>query len=145
MPLFLVTPQLCFILKLMESRIGWKPKCAETKLGGRGFKPMLYWYVILYIPYIYTINPFYNQALGDFFCVIWTCITTFHINLYKIVTIGKKNLITQFFYARIKVAIIFKNYMGYFKLYYTLLDLKKVVIFAYFNVMIYIEFEFLNY
>jgi hypothetical protein len=35
--------------------------------------------------------------------------------------------------------------MGYFKLYYTLLNLKKVVIFAYFNVMIYIEFEFLNY
>jgi hypothetical protein len=33
--------------------------------------------------------------------------------------------------------------MGYFKLYYTLLDLKKVLIFAYFNVMIYIEFEFL--
>ncbi len=36
-------------------------------------------------------------------------------------------------------------YMGYFKLYYALLDLKKVVIFACFNVMIYIEFELLNY
>jgi hypothetical protein len=35
--------------------------------------------------------------------------------------------------------------MSYFKLYYLLLDLKKVVIFAYFNVKIYIEFEFLNY
>jgi hypothetical protein len=35
--------------------------------------------------------------------------------------------------------------MGYSKLYYALLDLKKVVIFAYFNVMIYIEFEFLDY
>jgi len=34
--------------------------------------------------------------------------------------------------------------MGYFKLYYALLDLKKVVIFARFNVMIYIEFEFFN-
>jgi hypothetical protein len=35
--------------------------------------------------------------------------------------------------------------MGYFKLYYALLNLKKEVIFAYFNVMIYIEFELLNY
>jgi len=35
--------------------------------------------------------------------------------------------------------------MGYFKLYYILLDLKKVVISIYFNMMIYIEFEFLNY
>jgi len=34
--------------------------------------------------------------------------------------------------------------MGYSKLYYALLDLKKIVIFAYFNVMIYIEFELLN-
>ncbi len=36
-------------------------------------------------------------------------------------------------------------YMGYFKLYYALLDLKKVVISAYFNVMIYIEFKLFNY
>jgi hypothetical protein len=36
-------------------------------------------------------------------------------------------------------------YMGYFKLYYVLLDLKKVMSFACFNVMIYIGFEFLNY
>jgi hypothetical protein len=35
--------------------------------------------------------------------------------------------------------------MAYSKLYYALLDLKKVVIFACFNVTIYIEFEFLNY
>jgi hypothetical protein len=35
--------------------------------------------------------------------------------------------------------------MIYFQLYYALLDLKKVVIFAFFNVTIYIEFEFLNY
>jgi hypothetical protein len=35
--------------------------------------------------------------------------------------------------------------MGYSKLYYALLDLKKVVIPTYFNVTIYIEFEFLNY
>ncbi len=32
-------------------------------------------------------------------------------------------------------------YMGYFKLYYSLLDLKKIVISTYFNVTIYIEFE----
>ncbi len=35
--------------------------------------------------------------------------------------------------------------MGYSKLYYALLDLKKVVLFSNFNVMIYIEFELLNY
>jgi hypothetical protein len=35
--------------------------------------------------------------------------------------------------------------MCYSKLYYLLIDLKKVVISAYFNVMIYIEFELLNY
>jgi len=35
--------------------------------------------------------------------------------------------------------------MSYFKLYYVLLNLKKVVIFAYFNVKIYIEFEFFNW
>jgi hypothetical protein len=35
--------------------------------------------------------------------------------------------------------------MSYLKLYYVLLNLKKVVIFAYFNVKIYIEFECLNY
>jgi len=34
--------------------------------------------------------------------------------------------------------------MGYSKLYYALLDLKKVVILAYLNVMIYIEFELFN-
>jgi hypothetical protein len=34
--------------------------------------------------------------------------------------------------------------MGYSKLYYALLELKKIVIFAYSNVMIYIEFELLN-
>jgi hypothetical protein len=36
MPLIFVTPQLCFILKLMEFKIGWKPKSAKTKLGGKG-------------------------------------------------------------------------------------------------------------
>jgi hypothetical protein len=35
--------------------------------------------------------------------------------------------------------------MGYSKLYYALLDLKKVVIFACFNVTIFIEFELFNY
>jgi hypothetical protein len=35
--------------------------------------------------------------------------------------------------------------MGYSKLYYALSDFKKVVIFINFNVMIYIEFELLNY
>jgi hypothetical protein len=35
--------------------------------------------------------------------------------------------------------------MGYSKLYYAFLDLKKIVTFDYFNVMIYIEFELLNY
>jgi hypothetical protein len=35
--------------------------------------------------------------------------------------------------------------MGYFKVYYAILDLKKVVISTYFNVMIYIEFELINY
>jgi len=35
-------------------------------------------------------------------------------------------------------------YMGYSKFYYALLDLKKVVILACFNVTIYLGFEFLN-
>jgi len=35
--------------------------------------------------------------------------------------------------------------MSYYKLYHALLDLKKVVISTYFNVKIYIEFDFLNY
>jgi hypothetical protein len=35
--------------------------------------------------------------------------------------------------------------MGYSKPYYALLDLKKVVISAYFSVMLYIEFKLLNY
>jgi hypothetical protein len=35
--------------------------------------------------------------------------------------------------------------MGYYKLYYALLDLKKVVISIYLNVTIYIEFELFNY
>jgi hypothetical protein len=35
--------------------------------------------------------------------------------------------------------------MSYYNLYYLVLDLKKVVISAYFNAMIYIEFELLNY
>jgi len=35
--------------------------------------------------------------------------------------------------------------MGYFKFYYSLLDLKKVVISTYFNVTVYIEFELHNY
>jgi hypothetical protein len=43
------------------------------------------------------------------------------------------------FYARIKVSFKKISYMGYFKLYYSILDLKKIVISAYFNVTIYIE------
>jgi hypothetical protein len=35
--------------------------------------------------------------------------------------------------------------MGYFKLYYALLDLKKVVISAFFDAMIYIVFELFIY
>jgi len=35
--------------------------------------------------------------------------------------------------------------MGYFQLYYALLDLNKVISFAYFNLTIYIEFELFNY
>jgi hypothetical protein len=35
--------------------------------------------------------------------------------------------------------------MGYSKFYYALLDFKKAVIFAYFNVTIYIEYELFNY
>jgi hypothetical protein len=35
--------------------------------------------------------------------------------------------------------------MGYSRLYYALLDLRKVVISTYFNVMIYIKFELFNY
>jgi hypothetical protein len=35
--------------------------------------------------------------------------------------------------------------MGYSKLYYAFLDLKKVVIFICLNVMIYIEFKLFNY
>jgi len=36
-------------------------------------------------------------------------------------------------------------YMAYSKLYYELLELKKVVISACFNVIIYIEFKLFNY
>jgi hypothetical protein len=35
--------------------------------------------------------------------------------------------------------------MGYFKFYYALLDFKKVAIFVYFNMTIYIEYELFNY
>jgi hypothetical protein len=38
-----------------------------------------------------------------------------------------------------------KSYISYFKFYYELWNLKKVVIFTCFNVTIYIEFEHLNY
>jgi hypothetical protein len=63
------------------------------------------------------------------------------------VTIGKKkrNLTKQPFYVRIKVPIISIFFVGYSKLYYALLDLEKVMIFACFNVTIYIEFELLNH
>jgi hypothetical protein len=57
----------------------------------------------------------------------------------------QKNLTKQSLYVRIKVPIVQKNYMDYFKFYYALLNLKKVVIFTCFNVTIYIEFEFFNY
>jgi hypothetical protein len=35
--------------------------------------------------------------------------------------------------------------MDCLKLYYALLDLKKVVVFIYFNMMIYIEFDLFDY
>jgi hypothetical protein len=57
----------------------------------------------------------------------------------------QKTFTKEPFYARIKVPIVWISYMGYSKLYYALLDLKKVVIFACFNVTIYIEFELFNY
>jgi hypothetical protein len=74
------------------------------------------------------------------------CIITFHINTYKLGTIArKKNLTKQPFHVKIKVPIVKISYMGYFKLYYALLELRKVVIFACFNVTIYIMFELFNY
>ncbi len=62
-------------------------------------------------------------------------------------TIGPKKRIfftNQLFYARLKVPIDSIFYMDYSKLYYALLNLKKVVISICFNVTIYIEFELLN-
>jgi hypothetical protein len=72
------------------------------------------------------------------------CITTFHINPYKIVTIGKNKFTNQHFYVKIKGPIVQIFFMGYSKLYCAFLDLKKVVISPCFNVTIYIEFEFLD-
>jgi hypothetical protein len=43
------------------------------------------------------------------------------------------------------VSILKISYMGYSKFYYALLGLRKVVIFAGFNVTIYIKFILLNY
>jgi len=57
----------------------------------------------------------------------------------------QKNLTKQLIFVKIKVSIISIFYMAYSKLYYALLDLKKVMIFTCFNVMIYIKFEFSNY
>ncbi len=57
----------------------------------------------------------------------------------------KKNLTKHPFHGKIKVPIAKKIYMGHFKLYYVLLELRKVVIFACFNVTIHIKFELLNY
>jgi len=39
----------------------------------------------------------------------------------------------RLFYLRIKVSIVYIFYSVYFKFYYALLDLKKIVIFAYFR------------
>jgi hypothetical protein len=44
----------------------------------------------------------------------------------------KKKITNQPFHARIKVSIDYISYMVYSKLYYALLDFKKVVIFAFF-------------
>ncbi len=60
-------------------------------------------------------------------------------------TIGKRNLTKQPFDARIKVSIVQFFFRWIVLSYYALLDLKKVVISACFNVMIYIEFELFNY
>jgi len=57
----------------------------------------------------------------------------------------QKKFTKEPFYARIKVPIVSIFYIGYSKSYYALVDLKKVVIFTCFNVIIYIEFQLLNY
>ncbi len=57
----------------------------------------------------------------------------------------KKKLCKTILYARIKVLVFKISYMGYSKLCYALLDLKKVMSFAYFKVIINIEFELFNY
>ncbi len=57
----------------------------------------------------------------------------------------KKDFTKQPFYTRIKMLIFLFYLVSYSKLYYVLLDLKKVVISICFNVTIYIDFEFLNY
>jgi hypothetical protein len=61
------------------------------------------------------------------------------------VTIGKKTFTKQHGYAIIKMPIFKISDVGYSKLYHALLNLKKVVISACFNVTMYIEFELLNY
>jgi hypothetical protein len=72
------------------------------------------------------------------------CRVTFHINTYKIAIIRKK-IYKIIFYAKIKWLILKINYMGYSKLCYALLDLTKVMILAFFYVIICIEFELFNY
>jgi hypothetical protein len=57
----------------------------------------------------------------------------------------QKYLTKQPFYARIKMPIVYISYMGYFKFYYALLNLKNIEISTCFNVQIYIEFGLLNY
>jgi hypothetical protein len=67
------------------------------------------------------------------------------MNPYKIVTISKNKSYKITLHAKIKVSIVQISYNAYSKFYYVLLNLKEVVIFAYFNVTIYFEFELLNY
>ncbi len=95
-----------------------------------------------------TVNPFIITPLVTTFVVI---LTNCDLNMYSQIPYKplqdcdyrSKNFTKQPFYARIKVLIV--SYIAYSKLYYALLDLKKVVILVCFNVMTCIEFEVLNY
>jgi hypothetical protein len=68
------------------------------------------------------INPLNDQTPGDHFVgdisKLWfkMCIATFHINPYKIVTIGKNKFTNQHFYVKIKGPIVQIFFMGYSKL-----------------------------
>jgi hypothetical protein len=131
------------VSKVSELLCQWVNQMAHCKKNSN--QQMSFW-----IYTTTTVNPLYNHTLGDHFLVT---LINCDLNIYSHIPYKplqdcgymQKSPYRITLYARVNVSIVKFLNMGYSKIKYVLLDLKKVVISICFSVKFCIEFGILDY